>query len=404
MNALILSTALDTNGQNARYVRAAERYGSDEDVLRVLAIGKTDPAGVVGRLADAAQKDGRLIIRSAHKAQQYFDFPMDILWTRKTQREVEILAARADIIHLNNSTAAWKRFRLYRKPALVHHHGSLLRNDPERQLKRAREAGMTVAVSTIDLTRWNTDSLHWLPTAYDLPALAELRRKRDSDTVRIVHAPTNRNLKGTERLIAACDTLRSEGLPLELVMVEGKTWRECMTTKATADIVFDQLAYGYGCNAVEAWGMGIPVISGADEWTTSRMVELWGELPYRHVDETSLESVLRDMVTSPKVRAEWAAKGKAHAERFHAEKPALARLAELYAMTIRDFVPGGRAKLEKPMRFRRMSGNQVVMDGDGKRAVFDHEGYIETTDPFLAERLERFARFRPGVGIVEVET
>ena len=48
MNALILSYALDTNGQNARFVKAAQKHGAD--VLNVLAMGKADPAGVVSRM------------------------------------------------------------------------------------------------------------------------------------------------------------------------------------------------------------------------------------------------------------------------------------------------------------------------------------------------------------------
>src|SRR6185369_446611 len=98
---------------------------------------------------------------------------------------------------------------------------------------------------------------------------------------RIVHAPTNRTLKHTDLFLEAVRQLTEEGLPIDLDLIEGQTHSECMARKAQADIVFDQLAFGYGCNAVEAWGMGIPVIAGAeDQWVLNRMDQEWGGLPF----------------------------------------------------------------------------------------------------------------------------
>ena len=148
--AVILSNALDTNGQNARFVRAADKFGDDETVIKALAIGKTDPGGVVGRFQLAAEKYGSLVIRSANRSAAYFDFPGDILWSRHTESQVKTLVEAADLIHLNNSYAPVNRFRV-RKPMLLHHHGSLFRHDPKHMLGVARSRRMLQAVSTIDL-------------------------------------------------------------------------------------------------------------------------------------------------------------------------------------------------------------------------------------------------------------
>src|SRR6478609_3943284 len=108
-DALILSNALDTNGQNARYVKAARRHGSSDVVIEALAIGNVDPGGVVGRLQEAAGKHPEvgLRIRSAHKHDQYFRFSGDLRWgpdaPREERQEVRRLAKQADVIHLNNS-------------------------------------------------------------------------------------------------------------------------------------------------------------------------------------------------------------------------------------------------------------------------------------------------------------
>ena len=60
--------------------------------------------------------------------------------------------------------------------------------------------------------------------------------------------------------------------------------------KGRADVFVDQMILGYGCNAIEAWGMGIPVIAGVDPEkapsiimqtipldTRDRMLQLWGD-------------------------------------------------------------------------------------------------------------------------------
>ena len=133
MEALILSYGLDTNGPNHRFTKAAEEFGRDPEVISALAIGITDPAGVVSRFQIAADKLKTLEIRSVHRAEAYFAFPSDIHWDRKTEPMIREMAERADVIHLNNSHAAYRRFRL-KKPALLHHHGSLFRSDPKAML------------------------------------------------------------------------------------------------------------------------------------------------------------------------------------------------------------------------------------------------------------------------------
>src|SRR4026208_1894821 len=160
MEALILSYALDTNGQNNRYRLAAEKHG--DTVLNALAIGHSDPAGVVGRFKAAADKGETLRIRSVSASKyEYLQFPMDIYWDRTKRRndqQILELIMRADVIHLNNSEMAYKHFGI-RKPALLHHHGSLFRDGPERMLSKAKQYRMEQAVSTIDLLRFAPDVL-----------------------------------------------------------------------------------------------------------------------------------------------------------------------------------------------------------------------------------------------------
>lgn len=395
-----MSHAQDTNGGNERFVRAAEKHGRDKRVLSALAIGNDDPAGVVGRYRLAAEKLGIVKIRSVARTVHYFDWPTDIEWTRQNEPLIRDLMQSADVIHLNNSYRGVQRYHL-RKPMLLHHHGSMFRNNTGHMMAMARQSRWVQAVSTIDLTRPDPDVLHWLPTAYDVDGLRAYGRKnrREPDgRIRIVHCPTNRQLKATDLLIAAVDELRAEGLPLDLVLVEGQAWAKTMEEKAKADILFDQTMFGYGCNAVEAWGMEIPVIAGADPWTIAAMTRTFGRIPFSVASDASILDVVRQMATSKDARDEMAEVGFAHVKRWHDELPVLEKLAELYALTIETYHTR-HASAAEAVRFRNSGRRTIRLDG---MPVMAPESDISTDDPAVIHRLRYFAKERPRFGIEEV--
>src|SRR5574338_115020 len=414
MRVLMVGTALDTNGQKRRFVEAAKRWGDDPDVLKALVVGENDLAGVAGRWVAAAEKETGLSIRSAHKARYaFFDYPGDLAWDRSSHSLVQELADAADLIHLTNETKAYTQLGQHkvRKPALIHHHGTLLRNHPGLVLPNARRFHMLQAVSTVDLLRVS-DDLHWLPTAYDLEELEvirDLNRRPEDGKVRIISAPTNRDIKSTAALEAAVAQLQSEGLPVELVLIEGRSWAECLALKATADIYFDQVKLGYGCNAVEAWGMGIPVVAGADDWTLNRMRQEWNlkpddPLPFYEATEATIYEALLLLVSSASMREAWGGIGRAFAEKYHAEKPALARLAELYSMAVQKMrnAPGGAVEEfpAEPGTFvtTRKPNLQVRL---ASHTVQFSDGRVVVDDPLLAQRLRIVARYNSRYQISE---
>ena len=137
--------------------------------------------------------------------------------------------------------------------------------------------------------------------------------------------------------------------------------------------------------------MGVPVVSGADDWTLAQMARAWGGLPFVPANEATLEATLRRMVTSANMRAEAAAIGVAHVRRYHDERPALARLAELYAMAIKGYhairIPG---KGGKAVTFRKTKGGRVY-DIDGSVIEFP-DGVLKTNDPIVIDRLRKLAK------------
>jgi hypothetical protein len=406
MNALILSAALDTNGQNARFARASERWGTDEGVVKALAVGRYDPASVVGRFQAAAAKTAELRIRSAHMATHlYQQMPADIVWDRTTMTQVYRLAEDADVIHLNNSTRAMAKIRMPigRKPLVLHHHGSLLRDNPYPQLDSGRLWRAVQVVSTVDLLLFSED-LAWLPTAYDVDWLSAFGRERGrapDGRLRIVTCPTNRGIKSTDALEAAVAEVRQD-IDVELVIVENRSWADAMAIKATADIYFDQVKLGYGCNAIEAWGMGIPVIAGAGPKILDRMRSEWKTktLPFYTATEDTIADAIRALA-DPKTRTTYAQRGMRHVRKYHDELPALIRLAGFYHRAMYEPAEErGRFALPRqlPVTFRSTEPQIII---GNRRCTFVNEEFT-TDNPHLIRRLRKMALAHPRYRLEEV--
>lgn len=329
MDALILSTGQDTGGQNIRWKRAADRHPS---------------LGLRARAVTASLS--------------YARYPTDIV-SAGNGGAIRRLWIDADVVHLNQRPLAYERYgTMWPKPVLMHHHGTLFRSSPDEMLAEGHARGWALAVSTLDLTEPDPEYLHWLPTAYNLDELATVglqHRRAPDGRVRVATAPTSRDGKGTAHLIAAVERLQAEGLPVDLDLIENATNAACIARKAAADIYFDQIATvdvktgvqypgGYGCNAVEAWGVGLPVVAGATPYTTDRMRrEFNGVLPFASASVRTLTTVLRRLVESADLRAEYAVRGMEHIARFHAELPALERLIDLYQRAIALRAPSREA-------------------------------------------------------------
>lgn len=288
-------------------------------------IAGADCAGIGGRLAEAIP-DFRCMVGSVN----YIDYPRDLDYDRSLAIQ---LWNEADLIYTQHGFRsirwAMRSLRLKAKPFLVHYHGASTFDHQERtrHMKELRQwPTARGCVSTLDLAA--RSDLPWLPAPIPVDRLRGMRRllqRDDSDVIRIAHAPTNRALKSTEAFIQATDKLRSEGLPLEVDLIEGVTWAECLARKARADIYFDQTVLGYGCNALEAWAMGQPVIAGADDETLDLMMQTIGHLPFERAedDAASIYGAIERLCSLPDYRRELGTIGHSYVKRFH-DYPAVA--------------------------------------------------------------------------------
>lgn len=302
---LLLSTGADTAGVGYRLCRALRQYGG-----RAVRARQVAAAGTRGR---------------------YLAYPQEHVYATKAA------GGRwyrwADVVHVANTLHAWEWWDGGRlgKRLVLHHHGTEFRYGHERLAAQARALGAVQVVATPDLLTLEP-GLRWLPGPYNAAALMAYRAPRDDGRVWVAHAPTDRAVKGTAAVVAAVQQLQARGYPVELDLIEGVANAECLARKGRADIVVDQLALGYGVNALEAWGMGLPVVAGvASDLVRQTMLSLWGRLPFCEATPGTLLQVLRMLVDSPAARADWAARGALHAARYHDEQVVADLLLDIYA-------------------------------------------------------------------------
>lgn len=293
----------------------------------------------------------------------YIDYPVDVPYSRD---ELERLYDAADVVQLHSTLHGHRWYDDGQgKPTALIHHGMHSREEYAEIAAEARAARVVQFASTLDLALLEPD-VEWIPVPYDLAAMRAIRAEhyRPSDNVlRIAHAPTDRGIKGTEAFLVAMDRL-AKRYPVEPVLIEGVPWAECLRLKATADVFFDQPNLGYGCNAVEAWAMGIPVVAGvSDPAIRAGMAERWDGLPFVEAGERTLYAALKGLIESPEMRREWAARGTAHVERWHGDARVVPMLESGYR-SAGPTVPGTetrrlrRARTYHPISFWREAGRR----------------------------------------------
>jgi hypothetical protein len=156
------------------------------------------------------------------------------------------------------------------------------------------------------------------------------------DVLRIAHAPSKRAVKGTEAVLAAVESLRARGAPVELDLIEGVPNREARLRYAAADVVVDQLRVGwYGMFAIESMALAKPVVVHLDEEAAAESEEAFGlELPLVRADEGSLEDVLAGLVEVRERLPELGRRSREYVECVHAHTAVARRVLEIYERVI----------------------------------------------------------------------
>lgn len=143
-------------------------------------------------------------------------------------------------------------------------------------------------------------------------------------TVRIMHMPNHRGVKGTEFLLDAIRDLRDEGLLIELILLEKVQNDKIREVAQNVDIFAEQfVGIGYALSAIEAMSSGLPVLSNLDNDNITNMFRRYSflnECPILSTTPETLKDNLRLLITNPGLRKELGELGRRYVEKYHSYK------------------------------------------------------------------------------------
>lgn len=201
-----------------------------------------------------------------------------------------------------------------------------------------RHADVVVGSFQVDgIGRW--DVLPFSHLSIDTRQWAPRTSSSDADgiagVVTVVHAPNHRGIKGTEFLVAAIEQLRTEGLKVELILLEKRPnieVRDILRDKA--DILAEQFVITcYAMSGIEGMASGLPVLSNLEHpaYTQAfRRYSCLDECPILSTTPETLVRNLRILVRNPALRRELGLAGRAYVENFHSYAAARVLFGSIY--------------------------------------------------------------------------
>ncbi|MFI7210064.1 glycosyl transferase family 1 [Micromonospora maritima] len=134
----------------------------------------------------------------------------------------------------------------------------------ERNRRTAEESGLPLFVTTPDLLD-DVPFATWAPLVVDVDGWACDRQVMERARPVVLHAPSNRWTKGTDRLLPQLQELHDRRI-IELRLVEGLPHGEMRRLVQDCDIVVDQLVMGsYGTFSCEGMAAGKVVVAYLSE-------------------------------------------------------------------------------------------------------------------------------------------
>lgn len=191
----------------------------------------------------------------------------------------------------------------------------------------------------------NPDLLRYLApgAATFLPyAVADLAQRREpireTGPLRILHAPTDRAIKGTDVVLEAVRAVNSARAgSIELVVLDRVPRSTFLAELAMSDLYVDQLLLGwYGVSAVEAMLVGTPVACFIDDQDLVHIpAEMAAEIPLLRCEPSSLEQTLTRLVSDRSQLAATIEPARAFALRWHAPQVVAQQTVARYREALR---------------------------------------------------------------------
>jgi len=339
----------ETNRVSDPFLRhVPEELHSKKTGMNVLIVTDYDIAGqpslLFRTLNEQTIHKARLVV--AHG--DYLAYDRDIVLDTDGTEEAIDLVRHADFFHIGRClvdigpAVRWSDI-LTPRNVLIQYFGSEVRSAPEQTRRFHEETGI-LGLSGADWTM-----LEGALFLYHVKVMLDFARVPPADppgsAIRIFHSPTSRGFKRTRLFLEAFAALK-DLFPIELVLVEGKSNRECLLEKKRCQITLDQISTGaYGLAAVESMAMGHAVLCGISNFWTS----CFPENPIVYVTPETLKERLVYLIERPDEIVRIGEAGKVWARRYHDPRVVVRQYLGLYDLIMNGhrLMPGADAGLLK---------------------------------------------------------
>jgi glycosyltransferase involved in cell wall biosynthesis len=317
----------------------------------------TEIAGQMGALCKELRKKGHNVA-GYNCFHTYLSYKGDIINTDAWEllKELDFLIKNADIFHFYNANTFLQDFedlpllKEKGKKMVMHHWGSDVRTvetvtrlnpypleptyytDEEihKQLTTLSQYIDTAIVQDYEVYAYVKDyykNVFVLPLACHIEEFKVAYPSVDNDTPLIIHAPTNRNFKGSDYVDSAINQICDKG-KLTYQIIEKMSHEKAVSEYLKADIIVDQLLCGtYGMFSVEAMAMGKPVVAFIREDLRAKFPD---DLPIVQATPETLADVLLELVQNPERRHELGIAGRKYVERYHSAERVTNELINIY--------------------------------------------------------------------------
>jgi len=145
----------------------------------------------------------------------------------------------------------------------------------------------------------------------------------------VVHAPSNREAKGTDIVLESLKRLEESGISFELKLIENMPFAEAFEWYKKADVIIDQILIGWhGVLTIEGLALGKPVAVYVREDLLKDSE--FSDLPICNINPGNIDERLRELIGDARLRKSLSERGRDYIARHHDVGAVIPRLKALY--------------------------------------------------------------------------
>jgi glycosyltransferase involved in cell wall biosynthesis len=364
--------------------------------LNILSLSAWDYAGCGYFLSQAINETTEHTSRAIVGRVSRLQFPPTDIVSRK-EDEIRDLWKRADVIHIHDG--AHIPDDLPPRPVVITWHGTIYRRKIKHWNKETARLGWLATAATLDLTLYGP---RWLPDCRPSDILS-YAHKYGTKRFRVCHAPTKRYVKSTDKVLRALEA------NFDYDLIENVPWEKCLKRKGRCDVLIDQFGLCYGCNAIEAWLMNVPVIANANNERVIGLIKQHAPdgFPFVRCEDNpqAIRAALERLQGNRAYYDKFVERGRAYVERNHSYRAVAAMAIEFYYEALERFIdrpadvqlvphPGPRGM--QPPRKKRAARRPNHRIDAGKLVLLRYVGRRDLITSFFGDKTEPPVRYEFG--------